>query len=155
MNKRSCGECTLCCTIMGVVELKKPVHTNCEHQSCFGCKIYEDRPSSCKEFKCLWLEEGEHLPGKHSLRKRLFWENERPDKNGVMFHGTQPNIELTTPVLVARGDFDKGKDTLTRFAGRFLIVLAYEDGRRKLMGPEPAIREAQQNGIRVEERNTP
>jgi len=86
---------------------------------------------------------------------RAFWESERPDKIGVMFHGTQPNVEVTTPVLVARGNFEKGKETLERFARRFLIILAYEDGKRRLMGPEVAIRELQQKGFRIEERDTP
>src|SRR5882724_563871 len=52
-----CGTCTLCCKIMEIPELGKP-HcqwcTNC-HKS-VGCKIYETRPNSCREFRCVWLQ---------------------------------------------------------------------------------------------------
>ncbi len=53
--KRSCGTCTLCCSVMGVSELNKPNFTRCDHQNNRGCNIYKDRPQSCHEFVCLWL----------------------------------------------------------------------------------------------------
>lgn len=54
---RTCGDCTLCCKVMGITELKKPAGTWCEHCAPgVGCKIYKDRPSSCAGFECLWLQ---------------------------------------------------------------------------------------------------
>jgi uncharacterized protein len=50
---RTCSGCTLCCSLLGIVELKKPVFTICKH--CVigkGCKIYEVRPQTCAEFYC-------------------------------------------------------------------------------------------------------
>jgi hypothetical protein len=50
---RTCSGCTLCCSLLGIVELKKPVFTICKH--CVigkGCKIYEVRPPTCAAFLC-------------------------------------------------------------------------------------------------------
>jgi len=52
-NGRTCIGCTLCCSLLGIVELKKPVFKICKH--CVigkGCKIYEMKPPTCAEFYC-------------------------------------------------------------------------------------------------------
>jgi hypothetical protein len=70
---RTCGDCTVCCTVMGVRELGKPYAFPCHHLCDSGCSIYEDRPHGCVVFECLWRQgavEGEGM---------------RPDKWGVMF----------------------------------------------------------------------
>lgn len=53
---KQCGSCTLCCKLIGVTELNKPPNKWCEHCAPGKeCKIYEERPSSCREFQCGWL----------------------------------------------------------------------------------------------------
>lgn len=53
---RSCDGCTLCCKIFGIPELAKPRHQWCSHCAIGeGCRIYEARPASCREFVCGWL----------------------------------------------------------------------------------------------------
>src|SRR6266496_1039725 len=54
---RSCGECSLCCTIFSITELNKPNNTHCQHCSTGqgGCVIYKSRPRECQEFYCGWL----------------------------------------------------------------------------------------------------
>jgi len=55
---RSCGNCTLCCKLLPVVELKKTAGQVCKHQRHFkGCAIYAKRPPSCKMWSCAWLED--------------------------------------------------------------------------------------------------
>lgn len=71
---KSCGECSLCCKLMGIDELSKPLGVWCQHAApgC-GCRIYSDRPESCRAFECAWLKEPE-------------WPDElRPDRAGVIF----------------------------------------------------------------------
>jgi hypothetical protein len=53
---RECGECTLCCTLLGIKELKKPPLRTCQHvvPRC-GCSIYATRPAVCRGFECVWL----------------------------------------------------------------------------------------------------
>lgn len=52
---QGCGGCTACCRVIGVRELGKPYYFPCEHQSVSGCKIYSNRPESCRGFECFWL----------------------------------------------------------------------------------------------------
>jgi hypothetical protein len=53
---KSCGSCTECCRIVGVDELAKPAGTPCAHcTNGVGCRIYADRPESCRTFMCDWL----------------------------------------------------------------------------------------------------
>jgi hypothetical protein len=44
------------CKIFGIPELAKPRHRWCSHCDIgIGCKIYEQRPDSCREFICGYL----------------------------------------------------------------------------------------------------
>ena len=68
---KSCGDCGLCCKLMGVTALAKPQGKWCPHFSRrAGCKIYEDRPHDCREFICYWL----HAPN--------LGDEWRPDRAG-------------------------------------------------------------------------
>ena len=56
---RSCAGCTMCCRIFGIPELQKPRHQWCSHcEIGVGCKIYDERPASCREFVCGYLVDG-------------------------------------------------------------------------------------------------
>jgi len=52
---RECDGCTLCCSILMVPEFKKPMYKMCEFCD-KGCTIYKDRPKSCRDFDCGWLQ---------------------------------------------------------------------------------------------------
>src|SRR5262245_40783104 len=50
-----CGGCTLCCKLMGIPELEKKPGKWCTHCAVGqGCKIYADRPESCRVFDCMY-----------------------------------------------------------------------------------------------------
>jgi hypothetical protein len=55
----SCESCAMCCRLLSITELNKPAGKWCGHAKPGAlpgaCQIYEDRPLSCKAFKCLWL----------------------------------------------------------------------------------------------------
>jgi len=55
MDKNTCSECILCCTLLEVPELNKPINKNCIYCK-LNCLIYNNRPISCRNFKCAWLE---------------------------------------------------------------------------------------------------
>ncbi len=66
---RSCGSCTLCCKLMMVPELDKPMGTWCAHcKQGAGCTIHATRPQSCRDFYCGYLQSDalteEWLPAK-------------------------------------------------------------------------------------------
>ncbi len=53
---KACGDCTLCCKVMAIEELAKPVGSWCPHcKAGQGCRIYPERPGECRSFRCLWL----------------------------------------------------------------------------------------------------
>ena len=56
---RNCDGCTMCCKIFGIPELEKPRHRWCSHCTVgVGCRIYDRRPPSCREFVCGYLVDG-------------------------------------------------------------------------------------------------
>jgi hypothetical protein len=56
VSGKSCGSCTKCCTVMGIAEIKKPAWEECPNIAPgIGCKIYSERPQSCRRFICGWL----------------------------------------------------------------------------------------------------
>jgi hypothetical protein len=53
---KSCGSCTKCCKLLAITELKKRPGEQCRHVAPgLGCKIYPERPGSCRNFICGWL----------------------------------------------------------------------------------------------------
>ena len=67
-----CGTCTLCCTLCVVPELDKSAGTACKFQGDGYCTDYDNRPKSCRDMECAWLQSGAH-------------EELRPDKCGVFW----------------------------------------------------------------------
>ena len=53
---RTCGSCSLCCKILRIDELEKPMGSWCPHHKAGqGCTIYGSHPQSCRNYQCLWL----------------------------------------------------------------------------------------------------
>jgi uncharacterized cysteine cluster protein YcgN (CxxCxxCC family) len=54
---RTCGDCSLCCKLVGIDELHKPAGSWCPHCDPGNgrCTIYADRPAECRSFYCSWL----------------------------------------------------------------------------------------------------
>ena len=57
MQSNTCGNCTLCCTLLGVTELRKPPGTPCKHCTGHSCRIHDDpeMPETCHDFECGYL----------------------------------------------------------------------------------------------------
>lgn len=80
-----CGECRACCFIPKVDDkpyvqfagMQQQSGQWCQNCSDKGCKIYWKRPTTCREFVCLWLA---------SQKRNYKMEADlRPDKCGVIF----------------------------------------------------------------------
>jgi len=55
-RSRQCGGCTMCCKLLGIAEIEKPVNVWCPHCARGqGCRIYAERPDGCRAFACGWL----------------------------------------------------------------------------------------------------
>lgn len=73
---KSCGPCTLCCSLVPVKEIGLAAFHRCQHvrtppEAQFGCSIYANRPFSCRSWSCSWLSS--ELP-----------DELRPDRCGVV-----------------------------------------------------------------------
>lgn len=56
--KRECGDCTLCCKLLPIPELKKPAAVKCAYQRHGkGCTVHgtDKQPHACKLWYCRWL----------------------------------------------------------------------------------------------------
>lgn len=136
--------------MMGVKEVTKPAYTHCTHECDKGCAIYATRPESCAGYSCLWLLEADP---EAKAPVRFLREEERPDKSGVMFElsatGGESAFEKASgfPFFIAKevrpGAFDDywARKILKRLTVKSLVVLAYQDGRRRALGPPEKVRE--------------
>lgn len=124
---KSCGDCGLCCKLIGVESLNKPQFVWCKsYRKGAGCKIYEDRPADCRAFICYWM----HVPN--------LGEEWRPDRAGFVMHiadgGSRLNIETdpATPQSWRREPFySTFRDWAAKGAGRGLTLVVWM-GRRCL-----------------------
>jgi hypothetical protein len=78
---RACGSCMMCCKVPAVEELGKPPGVWCVNAAPgHGCKIYADRPGSCRAFYCLWMQDAGFGPEwKPEKSKFVLY----PQRNGV------------------------------------------------------------------------
>ena len=94
MSARSCGECTLCCTLLRVDVLRKLGGTPCVQLRRApdppGCGIHAERPAVCRAYACLWLSGG-------------LDDEDRPDRLGAALdlvseaHGTRLRVHQAAP----------------------------------------------------------
>ena len=88
---KSCGPCTLCCTVLDIPDLAKPAGKPCVHLS-GGCGIYPDRPTPCRTFTCGWLA------------LEALGEAWRPDVAGFLIRDERENGQLCIDVDPERPD---------------------------------------------------
>ena len=52
--RRPCGDCSLCCKLLPVVELEKPRNHWCRHVAAgkHACTVYAARPDACRLWSC-------------------------------------------------------------------------------------------------------
>lgn len=62
LGARACGACDLCCTVLKIEELNKPLNVRCAHQNGRGCAIWGVHPVVCQVYLCLWRLSERLLP---------------------------------------------------------------------------------------------
>ncbi len=139
---RSCGDCTLCCKLIGIPELEKPPGTWCLRCTIGkGCQIYDTRPEACRNFRCAWLADEDGV---------LFSEAERPDKTMLLTfvyaHGAFPEgLWVVMENRPGAADADHAKALLLALAAAGKVVkLIRHDGRQELKGKRGTIDRAVQ-----------
>lgn len=127
---RECGGCTACCKTLGVPVLNKPPGKWCQYcEIGRECRIYPDRPESCKVFQCYWLASG-------------FGRNEdRPDHSGVVIYfikyGPLERVFEMFEVSEGRLESRFARETKKLVFQQGIFVLEfYLSGRHVLYAPE-------------------
>lgn len=78
----TCGDCTLCCKLLPINDTALVKEHSVLCSSCDkGCTIYEDRPESCVNFNCNFIEDNLDI----SLR---------PDKTNIIFEKIMTKIYM-------------------------------------------------------------
>lgn len=127
-HDRQCESCHVCCVVLPVEDLNKPELTRCEHlqvldqpNGCGACGIYQQRPSSCQQYKCSWLD-------------GLLGDDLRPDQCGLLFETAQLVWPKPLSVLMGfecePGAFERSQDLLADSLQPGVIALAVPHGRQ-------------------------
>ena len=100
MNGKDCGECSLCCKLMAIPELKKPKGVWCAHVvKKRGCGIYADRPPSCRAFQCLWLADPRLPPEWKPAKSKFVMAGRREGELVVHVDANFPGAWRAEPYL--------------------------------------------------------
>jgi hypothetical protein len=120
VSERSCGDCTLCCTVLRVDELRKLGGVPCENLRTNppGCGIHATRPRICRRYRCLWLQ------GKLD-------EGDRPDRLGAVLDLVSQAGVAHLVIREAQPGAFLGSGRLREIAERFreAVPVRIADGR--------------------------
>lgn len=114
-SARSCGACSLCCTVLRVDELKKLGGVNCRHQCLAanpdepevkGCAIHATRPQICRSYHCLWVGGG-------------LGDEDRPDKLGAVVDVLTLGAETRLSIQEAHPGAYDSSPRLQEIAGKY------------------------------------
>lgn len=137
---RSCGQCSECCTTLGVPAIGKAPGERCTAvEPKGGCLIYTSRPTECQVFECLWL-------------KGFSKPSSRPDRSGVLVEGQLTALGHTLVVRELReGALSTGK-LLKELRGlKQGLWIKWWQGSTSVEGSEKFIAKAKEIGFaRVE-----
>ncbi len=130
---RVCGECTACCTIMAIAELKKANYRPCPH-NCGSCAIYESRPRTCRAWSCSWW-----------LGRIEGDEQRRPDKLGLLFTHEKlagKRITVAFEVWPGAGRETNNANLLREMSERMPVVLReFQTRRCEVITPDEQLRQ--------------
>lgn len=125
-ERRSCGDCTVCCTHLAINDLPepKPRGVTCLHAAAGPCAIYKDRPPSCQTFFCLWM---------------LGWmpDSARPSRSGVFGYIEDDQTSVVLMEVKRRAFLQRWvQGVVQRFNAMGMAVkMASLDGRAILFKP--------------------
>jgi Fe-S-cluster containining protein len=135
---RSCGECTLCCTLLRVDELRKLGGSPCVHlrrpPEAPGCGVHAHRPRICRAYACVWLS-------------GALDEEDRPDRLGAVLdlvsegHLTRLRVHEAAP-----GAYERSP-RLQAIVARYRASLPVRIGdARRPLDPDAPVRDLYPDG---------
>lgn len=132
--KAQCGECKLCCKVLGVPDVTTPGTwcTHCDIHGAKGCTIYDTRPGNCRDFECGWLTNN----GAPELR---------PDRIHIVVTGESKRLDAyimhIDPGFPGAADTPKGKMfiEMTMRHGKHKNIVLVTGDKRRVVGMNMAV----------------
>ncbi len=125
ISKRNCGACGICCTVVGVPQLKKSHYERCIHQIVNKCSVYKNRPDGCRNFACQWL-------------LGAMETEDRPDRIKIVFDITDGGDIGKIPVAIEteNGSSRHGRalETIKTIIKNSPVLIMSPDGSSRLEG---------------------
>lgn len=152
MTARTCGSCTVCCTLQGIKEgmpdgEPKLPGIRCQYlcgkrkNRTTPCKAYADRPEECASYACMWLV-GYGEP------------KDRPDRLGIMFETHEDQGEVIVIARTTRRGKEKTLRALVHFAHlRRKVLLGVVHPDQVVAHPEQGV-DGWQNTVEIEDMRT-
>lgn len=136
---RTCGDCTICCTVLRIdtAELDKPAGTPCVHTSGLGCAIHATRPQLCRAWFCGWR------------RLATMPAAARPDRSGLLVsldyekspRNCLEGVAIVVRSLTGRAAFEGrlAEDLLDTLCGQLVPVWLHDGAQKVLVHPDGEI----------------
>jgi hypothetical protein len=137
-TENACGDCGMCCKLLGIETLGKPAGPQCDHFK-GGCQIYDDRPFECRAFHCAWLK-SQRLPP--ALRMAPEW---RPDRANFVMYTEQSGMRLnvvvepTDPDAWRRAPYHAYIKRMSQRAAEGHELVVFLDDRRMVVFPDEEV----------------
>jgi len=129
LKTRTCGTCNACCIVLGVEEIKKAPGELCKHLAAKGCAIYAHRPTSCREYHCLWR--AGQLDG-----------DARPDRLGFVIDIATDKPDLIFAREVRPGALEEKRsmlENLWRKSNAVIVLIRQDSEMRSAIGPSDKV----------------
>lgn len=157
MTGKSCGECGMCCKLLGIESIAKPPGQWCGHyKRGAGCTVYADRPAACSRFICLWLSsEGLDDSWRPDRSKFVLFTEQDGRRLNVVVDQNDPMAWRREPYYSRIKKMSEraldGYELLVSVGWRRIVIFPHEDVDLGVIDPEHKIVSgyANQNGQRV------
>jgi hypothetical protein len=134
--RRKCGDCTLCCRLLPVLELKKIGGQRCKHQRHGkGCTVYHQPkrgfPPACALWSCVWLSDPDAAGGMRRPDRTHYVVDIMPDFVVLKYdHGHDDHRVNVVQVWVDPAYPEAHRDPALR---AYLAMRGEEDGMAALI----------------------
>jgi hypothetical protein len=142
---KSCGDCGLCCKLLGVAPIDKPAGQWCAHYSRKGgCGIYAQRPAPCASFRCLWLDAEKLDETWRPAKAKFVMYTERDDKRlNIVVDPASPAAWKREPYYsrIKRMSVRtyEGHELVVSVGDRRIVVFPHEDVDLGIVDPDHMI----------------
>lgn len=145
MSGKTCGDCGLCCKLLGIQALDKAPGAWCRHyKRGSGCGQYAMRPDACRGFECLWLQSEKLDDAWKPNRAKFVMYTERQDKRlNVVVDPATPSAWKSDPYYSRLKAMSQrayhGHELVVAIGDQRIVIFPEEDVDLGIMNPDHRI----------------